>query len=143
MTASPNSQPPTPVLRREFLLPEEDVAALDALGYRWETIQAGKAGWVLVHDWPVPAGFTATHVTAAIRIVAGYPAAALDMIYVHPSLDRLDGRPIPALSSFLLDGKTYQRWSRHYTKTNPWRIGLDDVTSHLRAVEEWLRRAVQ
>ncbi len=143
MTASPDRLPQAAALRREFLLPEDDVAGLNALGYRWETIIASGGSWLLVHDWPIPPGFTATHVTAAIRIVSGYPAAALDMIYLHPPIRRSDGRPIPAVSDCLLDGTTYQQWSRHYTPANPWRIGLDDVVSHLRAAEEWLRRAAQ
>ena len=142
MTASPNRQPPAEP-RREFQLPEEDVAALDALGYRWETIVAAGVRWLLLYDWPVPAGLTASHVTVAVRVVTGYPAAALDMIYLHPPLQRRDGRTIAGLSTLLLDGKTFQQWSRHYTAANPWRIGVDDVTSHLRAAEEWLRRAVQ
>ena len=142
MTASPSRKPPAEA-RREFQLPEEDVAALDSTGYRWETIVASGVRWLLVHDWPVPTEFTAGRVTAAIRIVAGYPAAALDMIYLHPPLQRRDGVAIPGLSSLLLDGSTYQQWSRHYTAANPWRIGEDDVSSHLRAAEEWLRRAAR
>ena len=63
-----------------------------------------------------------------MRVVAGYPAAALDMIYLHPPLQRSDGQAIPAVSTCLLDGTTYQQWSRHYTPANPWRIGFDDVT---------------
>jgi hypothetical protein len=138
VTASP-SNPPVEQ-RRQFVLPDEDTVALNADGCSWETIVVSGARWLLVHDWPVPAGLTASHVTVAIRIVAGYPAAALDMIYVHPALQRRDGRAIPGLSTMLLDGKTFQQWSRHYTAANPWRIGLDDVASHLHAAEEWLRR---
>lgn len=129
--------------RRQFQLPEEDVAALDSSGYHWETIVAAGVRWLLVHDWPVPPGLTATRVIAAVRVVTGYPAAALDMIYLNPPLQRRDGQTIPGLSNLLLDGSTYQQWSRHYTPANPWRIGLDDVSSHLRAAEEWLRRAAQ
>ncbi len=140
MTAS-LSREPSPPPRREFQLPEDDVAALDALGYWWETIVFAGVRWLLVHDWPAPAEFTATRVIAAIRIVPGYPAAALDMIYLHPPLQRRDGKPIAGLSDFLLDGRTYQQWSRHYTATNPWRVGEDDVCAHLRAAEEWLCRA--
>jgi hypothetical protein len=130
-------------LRREFQLPEDDVAALNALGNPWEAVIFGTASWLFIHEWRVPAGFSAPQVTAAIRIVPGYPAAALDMIYVYPALERLDRRVVAGLSMLLLDGKSYQQWSRHYTPTNPWRLGVDDVASHLRAAEEWLRRAGQ
>jgi hypothetical protein len=139
MTASPNRSRAN--ARREFCLPEEDVAWLDSTGYCWETIVASGVRWLLVHDWPVPTGFTAGRVIVAIRIVAGYPAAALDMIYLNPPIQRRDGAAVPGLSDLLLDGATYQQWSRHYTAANSWRIGLDDVSSHLRAAEEWLRLA--
>ena len=141
MSVSP--RPTARKLRREFDLPEDDVRALDTLGYEWETIVVGGVQWLLVRDWLVPMGLSSRFVTAAVRIVPGYPAAALDMIYVSPPLRRNDGVAIAAVSEFLLDGTTYQQWSRHYTAANPWRVGLDDVTSHLRAAEEWLRRACQ
>jgi len=142
MTASLDKQASVQ-LRRQFQPPEEDVAALDTSGCPWETIVAEGVRWLLVHEWPVPPGLTATRVTAAVRIVTGYPAAALDMIYLNPPLQRSDGQAILGLSTLLLDGGTFQQWSRHYTPANPWRIGVDDVSSHLRAAEEWLRRAAQ
>src|SRR4051812_46488219 len=109
-------------LRREFDLPEDDRRALDAQGYEWEALVVGGVQWILIRDWPVPGGFSSRFVTAAVRIVPGYPAAALDMIYVSPPLKRNDGVAIAAVSEFLLDGATYQQWSRHYTAANPWRV---------------------
>ena len=54
MTATPSRSAPVAEPRRQFELPEDDVIALDALGYRWEAITAGPVRWLLVHDWPVP-----------------------------------------------------------------------------------------
>lgn len=130
------------VLRRQFALPEEDVEYLDALGLSWETIIEGQVGWVLIHAFPLPSGFNQSKVTLAIRIVANYPGAALDMIYVSPPLARSDGKAIGALSPFSLDGKVFQQWSRHYTAANPWRVGIDSLGTHVHAAEEWLARAV-
>lgn len=140
MSTISNTAPPA-ANRRQFALPEEDVEALDRTGCEWETILSGGARWLIVHGWPVPDGLSVPVVSAAVRIVEGYPAAALDMIYISPPLHRLDGRAIPALSDILLDGKTYQQWSRHYTAANPWRVGTDSVVTHLKAAEEWLKRA--
>jgi hypothetical protein len=131
-----------PALRRQFALPDEDVEYLEALGLPWETILVGAVCWVLVHTFPLPSGFTSAKVTIAVRIVANYPGAALDMIYVFPPLSRADGKAIPSLSAFALDGKTFQQWSRHYTATNPWRVGIHTLGSHMHAAEEWLARAV-
>ena len=59
---------------------------------------------------------TTTTVTAAIRIETGYPNTELNMVYFFPALARMDGKPIGATDAPQpLDGKTYQRWSRHRT----------------------------
>jgi len=129
-------------LRRDFQLPEEDLEALDAFGCRWESVRIASVNWLFLHRVKVPSGFTLDEVTLAIRVVPNYPAAALDMAYVFPALKRQDGRPIPALSDFMLDGKLFQQWSRHYTNVNPWRVGVDGIGSHLRAVEEWWHREI-
>jgi hypothetical protein len=39
-----------------------------------------------------------------------------------------------------LDGKSFQRWSRHRTAENPWRIGRDNLGTHIILVEDWLAR---
>jgi hypothetical protein len=126
--------------RRQFQLPEADVNHLNARGLRWETLASGGSRWLLVHDFPVPNGYNVTGVTAAVSISPGYPDAQLDMVYFHPPLARCDGRAIGALSSQVIDGKNFQRWSRHRTPANPWRPGEDDLSSHLALVEHWLER---
>lgn len=129
-------------LRRQFLLPEDDIDFLDAHGWPWETITAAGVQWLLVHDFPLPKGFNVPHATVGIRIVPGYPAAALDMVYVSPPLHRHDGHAIGALSLFSVEGQEYQQWSRHYAPSNPWRPDIDNIASHLHAAEEWFRKAV-
>ena len=129
-------------LRRMFSLPEEDIETLEAMGLPWECTVENATQWLLIHDWLLPGGFTAVRATIAIRIVAGYPSAALDMVYVHPRLARADGRPIGGLSDSVVDGKTFQQWSRHYTPANPWRPGVDSIVTHLRAIASWFAKAV-
>ena len=65
--------------RRQFLLPEEDVEFLDGLGLDWEAVVEGGAQWLLIHHYPLPRGFNVLAATLGVRIVPGYPAAALDM----------------------------------------------------------------
>ncbi len=79
-------------------------------------------------------------VMVALRIETGYPDTQLDMVYFYPHLARCDRQPIGALASQTLDGKDWQRWSRHRTGQNPWRPGEDDLASHLALVEHWLER---
>ena len=129
-----------PTLRREFALPEDDETHLDARGLPWETIVAPGGRWLLLHQFPVPAGYNHQTATVAIQITGGYPTAALDMVYVDPALARTDGRAIGALAAMPIDGKIFQRWSRHRTSGNPWRPGIDDIAAHLALVEEWFAR---
>lgn len=128
-------------MRREFDLPDEDRAFLDAYGCPWETVVDGSP-WVLLHGFPTQdAGYNHDAVTAAIRIETGYPKAALDMVYFHPALARKDGRAIGATQATQqLDGKVFQRWSRHYTPANPWVVGEHNLGTHILTVEGWLMR---
>ena len=129
-------------LRRKFSLPEEDIDYLDAQGCQWEAAVLDGVQWVFVHDYLLPKGFDVERVSLGLRIVPGYPSAALDMVYVCPAVSRADGRPIGALSMTSLDGRPFQQWSRHYTPARPWRPDIDNLGSHLRAIEEWFRKAL-
>lgn len=120
--------------RRHFRLPEDDEAYLDSLGLRWEAIIDGGVRWVLIHDHPLPDGYTIKTVTVAIRIEGGYPPAALDMMYFLPHLARADGKAVNAISTQAIDGNTYQRWSRHYA----WREGIDCLATHHLHIKDWL-----
>ena len=127
-------------MRRDFMLPEADVDHLQALGRPWEAVVEGGAQWLLVHGWPLPASYNHPSVSIAVRIEAGYPEAQLDMVYVLPHLARADGLAINNLTNQSIDGKDWQRWSRHRTNTNPWRPGVDDLAAHLFLVDDWFAR---
>ena len=128
-------------LRRQFALPEEDVDYLDILGLDWETIIEGRGRWVLIQDHPLPAGYTANHTNVAIQVAPGYPTAPLDMAYFYPALRLSSGRAIPtSQTQQQLDGKVWQRWSRHRTAANPWRPGIDNLKTHHFLIQAWLER---
>lgn len=127
-------------LSRAFALPEQDEHFLNASGLEWETIQESNKRWLILRNHPIPDGYTIPQANVAIMITPGYPAGPLDMVYFHPGLVRTDGVGIKALSNQSIEGKTYQRWSRHYTSQNPWRPGLDDISTHLSLVNHWLKR---
>lgn len=127
-------------MRRQFLLPERDHEFLDARGLTWETVKDASAQWLLIHDFPVLAGYNCEKVIAALMITPGYPDAQIDMVYFYPPLVRTDGRAINTPADQPLNGKIYQRWSRHRTGQNPWRPGEDDVSTHLLLVEGWLEK---
>lgn len=126
--------------RRQFPLPAEDMKFLDDYGLPWETIAEGSQ-WVLIHQFPLPQGYNHSSATAAVRLETGYPKSPLDMVYFFPSLARVDQKPILATQATqAIDGKNFQRWSRHRTSENPWRIGLDNLGTHVILIEDWLDR---
>lgn len=127
-------------MRRQFRLPPDDEAHLNSLGLPWETVIDANVQWLIVHDRPVPAGYTAERVRTALQIPAGYADVQIDMVYFEPALARRDGGAIGALAWHTIEGHRWQRWSRHRTPQNPWRPGIDDVAAHLLLVDYWLRR---
>jgi len=130
--------------RRQFQLPEADAAGLDDAGFNWETVTVSNNGWLLVHGHRVPSGYNIEATSVAVQIPGGYPTAALDMAFFHPPLSRKDGRGIPNTESTAsIDGKNWQRWSRHYTSSNPWIPGEYNVLTHLALVNHWLEREFQ
>jgi hypothetical protein len=122
--------------RRSAPALEQDEAFLNSLGLHWEIIVDGSI-WILIHDLPLPAGYTASQVVLAIRIEGGYPFAPLDMMYVFPRIQRTNGRLIPQADAVQrIDGKDFQRWSRHRTPDNPWIPGQDSFETHFYLMEE-------
>ena len=87
--------------------------------------------WLILRDFPIPNGYNVDKADIAIMIPHNYPAGRLDMAYFHPPLNRKDNAPIRALSPQKIEDKTYQRWSRHRTSTNPWNPEIDNLESHL------------
>ena len=127
-------------LRRDFDLLPQDQKFLEEYGLPWETIFDGSQ-WVLIHEFPTHEGYNHLRVTAAIRMETGYPNTELNMVYFFPALARRDGRTIGATQAQqVIDGKTYQRWSRHRTAQNPWSPGVDGVDTHVFLIEDWLVR---
>ena len=127
-------------LRRDFDLLPQDEKFLEEYGDPWETIVDGSQ-WVLIHEFPTHDGYNHPRVTAAIRMETGYPKAELHMVYFFPALARKGGRPLGrAEARQVIDGKTYQRWSRRRTAQNPWRAGIDGLDTHVFLIEDWLAR---
>lgn len=132
-----SEQPP----RRDFEVGEEDRDYLDSLGLRWDAIREGNTQWILIRRLPVPDGYTIDVTDAGVQLPPGYPDAQIDMAYFHPALVRKDGGTINATQVTVnLEGKPYQRWSRHRTAENPWRRGVDGVVTHVELVKHWLQR---
>lgn len=130
-------------MRRQFQLPEEDTEFLESSPFPWETVIEGKIKRVVIFNFPVLAGYNQKTVDLNVRIEAAYPDTQIDMVYFSPPLTRTDGKPISATASDNFDGKAWQRWSRHRSNRHPWRPGLDNLSTHLALVGEWLRKELE
>ena len=127
-------------MRRDFELLPIDSDFLNEYGCEWETVNDGSQ-WVLLNQFPLPIDYAQDHVVVAIRLEAGYPDAQLDMVYFHPELTRIDGNLIRKSNcTQVIEGRSFQRWSRHRTPQNPWIPGQDSLGTHIMLIEDWLER---
>ena len=129
--------------RRQFSLPAEDEEWLESLGLLYELVGERGVPRVVIYGWPVPPGYNVQAVDVNVRIDPGYPDTQIDMVYFSPALVRLDGHVIRATCDDSFDGKVWQRWSRHRTAQNPWRPGLDSLSTHFALVDDWLARELR
>jgi hypothetical protein len=108
---------------------EEDLSFLDKIGVV-NSIDNGSSDWLVLRSCTLPDGYNVQNADVAFMIPKQYPAAALDMFYFYPPLTRADGLPIGALTLQTIEGKDYQRWSRHRTGDNTWDPEIDSISSH-------------
>lgn len=129
-------------MRQQFKLPQEDQAFVNSLGLDWETV-IENGSWLIIHNYPIPDGYSSNQASIAINISTGYPDTPLDMVYVFPALSLCNGKAIGRVAAHSLDGKSWQRWSRHRTPQNPWRPGVDDLAGHFTLVNHWFMRELR
>lgn len=128
--------------RIQFDLLPDDLKFLKNEGLRWEALMVGNVGWILVYDFPIPDGYNTQKTCLALMLPASYPSTEIDMMYFYPELSRSDGKGIRALATHNVDGKNFQRWSRH-RPPGMWRPGIDNLETHVLAVTEWLNQELQ
>ncbi len=127
--------------RREFALQPSDEAVLTSLGYRWETVVAGRR-WLIIRGYKLPVGYQQECTDIAIDIPMLYPAAEIDMFYCNPPLTLSSHKSIPQTESQeIIELTPFQRWSRHRAP-GAWKPESDSVLTHLALVEESLLREV-
>ncbi len=123
-------------LRKQFTLPVDDIAALDNMGLLWETLVQNNR-WLIIYDYPIPNGYNVDKSDLALLIPPMYDTVEIDMAYFYPHLQKQSNRPIKAITGQSIDNKLFQRWSRH-RQPGQWRPGVDNVTTHLTLVDNWL-----
>ena len=119
------------VVKNQFALPDEDAHFLNSVENKVDLIQESNLRWLIFRNHKIPDGYNVEVADLAILIPPHYPTAGLDMMYFNPPLSRKDGAAIRALSYQTIEGKSYQRWSRHRTPANKWNPDLHNVESHV------------
>jgi hypothetical protein len=127
-----------PQPRRQFALLKGDAVFLDSLGLRWEAVLDGGVQAAIIYGWPMPVGYNEASADVHVRFNSGYPDTQLDMAYFAPALTRVNGRIMNNLSMTPFDGRNWQQWSRHRTPASAWRPDVDDLSTHMALVEDWL-----
>lgn len=128
---------------RAFALLDIDEAHLDRLGLRWETIIEADRRWLLLHEYPLPSGYTVTHTKLALEIPPTYPAAHIYGFYAYPPLALACGRVIESTQfRGVLLGDEYHGWSRNRGPAAPWNPAADNVVTQLALVDAALAKEI-
>lgn len=137
-----NGEAPTAPCR-DFALLDVDEAHLNRLGLRWETIVEVNRRWLLLHDYPLPAGYAVAHTKIALEIPPNYPGAQIYGFYAYPPLALSSGRTIEStqLRGVLL-GVEFHGWSRNRGAGAPWNPAIDNVVTQLALVDAALAKEV-
>jgi len=128
---------------RTFSLLDVDEAHLNRLGLKWETLVEAERRWLLLHDYPLPVGYSVSHSKVALEIPPTYPGAQIYGFYAHPPLALSSGRVIAStqLRGTLL-GVEYHGWSRNRGPAAPWDANTDNVMTQLALVDAALAKEV-
>lgn len=121
-------------------LTDDDRVFLSELTHDYEIIPEGRVHWLVIKNFPIPEGYNVSHSDLSIRIEPNYPEQQLDMAYFAENLSLLSGKAIKALAPATHLGRNWQRWSRHRTPQNPWRVGVDGLETHVWQIDEFLKR---
>jgi hypothetical protein len=136
-----NGEAPAP--RRDFALLDVDEEYLDRLGLRWETVIEGEQRWLLIHGYPVPAGYTVAHTELALLLPPTYPQAAVYGFYAFPPLALSTGLQIDRTQMRgTIRGREFHGWSRHRGPNDPWNPAKDNVAIHLAMVDAAITKEV-
>lgn len=133
--------------RRTFPMLEEDLNYLEGLDLIWETVveparRPGEAArrWLLIKNYPLPAGYTAGSTDLALEIPPTYPQAQIYGFYANPAPVLANGRTIPNTQlTGTIGGTPFIGWSR-YRVGQPWNPDVDNVVTQLALVEASLTK---
>lgn len=120
---------------------ESDEEYLRVKGYNFEVAAQGAELHVIIHDFSLPDSYSERSVNLLVRLPAGYPNAHPDMFWTIPRVTLTNGQlPKGATVNEDHGGRTWQRWSRHWT--TPWRPGIDGLDTFLVAIRSEISKGI-
>ena len=126
----------TPGAESAFALLPSDDEGFRRRGFAPRRVVEGGRRWLVFDGYPLPKGLSPQAVAVALEIPPSYPRAEIDMFYCHPAVRRDDGVTIPQTGAKeVIEGRTYQRWSRHRGARSRWDARTDTVLTHLTLVD--------
>jgi len=124
-----HSQPPADyglgaaTLTEAGLVPERAVVHTEAGGW----------SFLVVSDYPLPAGFEPNRVQLLMKLPPGFPDSAPDMFWVYPAVRTPNGSLPRSTTTERLLGKDWQRFSWHLA-AGAWKPGVSSLRDFLRCV---------
>jgi hypothetical protein len=99
------------------------------------TIHSEPGGWVFVviSNYELPVGFAPNRVNLLVKLPPGFPDAAPDMFWVHPTVLGPNGIVPKATSPERLLGQDWQRFSWHLAPGS-WKPGVSDFRDFMRCI---------
>ena len=125
------------------ILPKDNEYLNQVFG-NFRTIVEQNRRWLIVDNYQLPEGYSHQVISIAIEIPIAYPQAEIDMFYTYPRIQLSTGA-IPSCTEVdqSIEGKLYQRLSRHRSPLSAWNPACDNVITHFALIEESLLREVQ
>ena len=130
------------ITETKALIPEIDRDYLTAKQYKYDI--AVVDGWVnlIIHEYLLPAAYTPRVVDLLIRLPPGYPNSHPDMFWTSPDVRLVSGNnwPMRADVPEQYAGRSWQRWSRHFS--GEWRPGIDNLRTYLASIRRELEKGL-
>lgn len=119
------------------LLPEQDRDYLTNRAISFlEVAENNNRGVIFINRFLPLGRYSDPMVDVFLPLPSGYPDVPPDMFYVFPwvKLTPENKYPKAADQPFPLNGKSWQRWSRH-PEANTWRRGIDGIWTAIKRIE--------
>lgn len=122
------------------LLHDTDYSELEERGLAY--IEDETHRFLVLPKYPLPDGlYNEDSCDVLVIIPQNYNQAGFNMLWTHPHLTRIDGKPIPKMNgpdgsdNRTFAGKVFCRWSRHWNHAPViWRPGKDNIVTILRRI---------